>query len=292
MGRATVTALIQQAPAPLATDVYSLEMTAKDVASLEAAAPLIPAGTRISVTFLPGEEPQARVAAAAAVRRLGFTPVPHISARRISSSGELESYLDALVDQAQVEEVFVVAGDPPAPMGPYEDALAVIRTGLLPRYGVRRVGVSGYPEGHPEITRDQLRRAMLDKKAELQAQGLDYAIMTQFAFDAEPVLRWLAELRGDGVHGQVRIGVPGPASIKTLLRFAARCGVGASASVMRKYGVSLTKLLGHAGPDLLVHALAVGLQPDIHGDVALHFYPFGGLVRTAEWVAQFARDER
>jgi len=292
MTTATATAPNAILPTHRLADQYSLEMTAKDTASLAEAAPLIAPGTRISVTFLPGEEPDARIAAAAMVRRLGFVPVPHISARRLGSSAELEAYLEALIAQAQVNEVFVVAGDPPTPLGPFEDALAVIRSGLLARYGIGHVGISGYPEGHPEIGHDKLRKAMLDKQAELHAQSIDYAIMTQFGFDPQPVLHWLAQIRADGVHGQVRVGVPGPTSIKTLLRFATRCGVGASASVLKKYGISVTRLLGTAGPDRFVNALASGLQPDLHGDVALHFYPFGGLTRTAQWVAEFAQTAR
>ena len=78
-------------------------------------------------------------------------------------------------------------------------------------------------------------------------------------------------------------GVPGPAGIKRLLAFAARCGVGASTSVLKKYGISVTNLLGSAGPDKLVDAFAKGLDRE-HGRVRLHFYPFGGMVKTLEWV--------
>ncbi len=52
---------------------------------------------------------------------------------------------------------------------------------------------------------------------------------------------------------------------------------------MARYGVSLGRLLGSAGPDELVDRLAAGLRPE-HGPVRLHFYPFGGLVRTVEWI--------
>ena len=62
---------------------YSLEMTGKDVPGLLEAKDSIPAGTRINVTFLGNEDLEMRVAAAKAVRELGFTPVPHISARRL-----------------------------------------------------------------------------------------------------------------------------------------------------------------------------------------------------------------
>ena len=52
-------------------DNYSIEMTAKDVPHLEAAADVIPQGTKIPVTFLPGEDFPMRIAAARRVRELG-----------------------------------------------------------------------------------------------------------------------------------------------------------------------------------------------------------------------------
>jgi methylenetetrahydrofolate reductase (NADPH) len=182
----------------------------------------------------------------------------------------------------------VVAGDLATPAGPYFDALAVIKSGLLGKYGVRNVGISGYPEGHPDFSTQKLWQALRDKRQALTDLGHSYDIVTQFGFDAKPVLDWLAELRDSGVTAPVRIGVPGPASVKTLLRFAARCGVGASASVMAKYGVSIAKLLNTAGPDALVAELAGSLDPARHGEVFMHLYPFGGLTKTAQWVRDFS----
>ncbi len=113
-------------------------------------------------------------------------------------------------------------------------------------------------------------------------------IVTQFSFDPDAVLDWLVQLRARGLDTPVRVGIPGPASIKALLRFAARCGVGASASVMKKYGISLTNLIGSAGPDKLVDSFARQLD-ESHGPVRLHFYPFGGMVKTAEWIVDYNR---
>jgi methylenetetrahydrofolate reductase (NADPH) len=264
-------------------------MTARDIEQLEAAAHIVPAGTIVSITFLPGESFASRVDAAAAVHRLGLRPVPHLSARRLTSAGELEGFLDALAQRIALEHVFIVAGDLAQPSGPYQDALAVIRSGMLERYGVRHVGIAGYPEGHPGIDGPRLWQALEDKQHELGARGLASSIMTQFGFDADPVMAWLAELRERGIDVPVRVGVAGPASIKTLLRFAARCGVGASAKVMRKYGPSITRLLGTAGPDPILAELANGLDPAAHGDVSLHFYPFGGFAKTAEWITDYCR---
>ncbi len=265
------------------TDGYSLEMTAKDFDALHEAAPGIAPDTPVAITFLPGETIDARVAAAAAVRRLGFEPMPHLSARRIATLGELDTMLGRAVDEAGARRAFIVAGDPPEPAGPFADTLSIIRTGLLEKHGFRAIGVAGHPEGHPNMTGEALWHALTAKLDALDERGLGALIVTQFGFDADPFIDWLTELRARGIMAPVRIGVPGPAGIKTLLRFAARCGVGASAAVMTKYGVSITQLLGKAGPDRLVDALAARLTP-AHGPVRLHFYPFGGLVNTVEWI--------
>ena len=270
-------------------DHYSIEMTAKDLPALEAAAPLIPPSTKIPVTFLPNETFEARIDTASRVRELGFIPIPHISARRLASHDELRRFLAGLQEKAQIDHAFVVAGDPPEPHGPFADALAIIRTGLLAEYGVKRVGISGYPEGHPEIGNEKLWTSSIEKQLELNERGHDFAIVTQFAFDATPVLNWLEQLRSNNVNALVRVGIPGPASVKTLLRFATRCGVGASAKVMAKYGVSITKLLTTAGPDKLMQDFSRRLDHSKHGDVLFHLYPFGGLEATARWVRDFQR---
>ncbi|MEO8724013.1 MAG: hypothetical protein ABI395_10940 [Sphingobium sp.] len=92
--------------------------------------------------------------------------------------------------------------------------------------------------------------------------------VTQFAFDAAPILRWFAELRQREIDAPVRIGV------------------GASTAVLAKYGISITKLLGNASPDRLIDTLEAGPSPR-HGKVRLHFYPFGGLARTVAWINDY-----
>ena len=96
---------------------FSIEITAKDAEQLDEAATFLPANTMVSITFLPGESFASRVDAAVRVAALGFKPVPHVSARRLTSEGELEGFLDALAGRIALERVFVVAGDlPPFPI--------------------------------------------------------------------------------------------------------------------------------------------------------------------------------
>jgi methylenetetrahydrofolate reductase (NADPH) len=253
------------APA-IVTEGYSLEMTAKDRDALTIAAPQIAPDTPIAITFLPGETMDARIAAACHVRALGFEPMPHLSARRITSHDELAEMVARL---------------------PFADTLSVVRTGLMEAHGIKAIGIAGHPDGHPAMDTDGLWRTLDEKCAEITQRGMAPLIVTQFGFDAAPFLAWLKTLRARGIDVPVRIGVPGPAGIKTLLRFAAHCGVGASAAVMTKYGVSITKLLGTAGPDTLIDALAAGLATD-HGPIRLHFYPFGGLERTVAWINDYS----
>lgn len=273
------------------TEGFSLEMTARDIGALHEAAPMIPAQTPIAIPWLPGEALEARVAAAVAVRGLGCEPMPHFSARRIVDAGEFEAYLAAVVEQAGVRRCFVVAGDPPEPQGPFFDSAALIATGAFERAGITAIGIGGHPDGHPQMSEAQCWAAIENKVAAITARGMAPLIVTQFGFDARSVLDWLTALRARGIDAPVRIGVPGPAGIKRLLGFAARCGVGASASVMKKYGVSLGNLLGSAGPDRMVGAFARELGPE-HGRVRLHFYPFGGIAKTVEWIAAWERQNK
>ena len=264
-------------------DGYSLEMTAKEIEGLREAAPLIRPGTQVAVTFLPGEELSQRVEAAVLVRELGFEPIVHLSARRIESVEQLDWYLGEITTKAKVKRVFIIAGDPPEPEGPYSDSLQIIESGLLEKHGIEIVGVGGHPEGHPNNTPADLWIWMEKKIAAVRAHGMTPLVVTQFAFDDDAIVEWLAEMRARGIDVPVRLGVPGPAGIKRLLGFAKRCGVGASASVMKKYGISITNLIGSAGPDKLVNSLGKKLGPQ-HGRVRLHFYPFGALTASAEWI--------
>jgi methylenetetrahydrofolate reductase (NADH) len=266
---------------------FSLEMTGKDVEHLVAARHTIPQGTRVNVTYLEGEDLQQRLGAVRAVRDCGFVPVPHISARRLDSQQTLETYLSALAGERATDNVFVVAGDPATPHGPYADALAIIDTGLLEPYGVRHISVSGYPEGHPDIAEPVLWSALEDKASTLEQRGLPGAVITQFGFDADAVLGWIEQARSRGVTMPVRVGVPGPAGIKRLVRYAARFGVGTSAGIAKKYGFSITNLLGTAGPERFILALAEGYSAERHGEVKLHFYTFGGLGATSRWIEDF-----
>lgn len=265
-------------------DLYSIEATPKDAAALTSLHADVPKPHEVFVPYLPEEQDETRIAACVTLRDSGFEPVPHLSARRIGSVEDLDRLLGALRHRAGVTRVFLIAGDVAQPVGPFADTLSLIETGLLEGHGIRRVGIAGHPDGHPDVAEAILWNAMCDKVAALAARGLDPQIVTQFSFDAQQVLCWLRAVRERGIDAPVRIGVPGPAGVRTLFRYATRCGVTASASAVAKYGLSLGRLLGSAAPDKFLAELKAGFDPNRTGDVRLHLFPFGGFAQTADWM--------
>ncbi|WP_099487171.1 methylenetetrahydrofolate reductase [Stenotrophomonas sp. EMP41] len=265
---------------------FSLEVSAKAMPALRAEADRIPRGTVISIPYLASEDDDARLTAARTVRALGLEPMPHLSARRVGSRAALERFLERAAGEAGVERCLLIAGDLATPAGPFADSASIIQTGLLEQYGIKVVGIGGHPEGHPAMSSDE-RWQVLERKCQgIEARGMAPLIVTQFAFDADAVLAWLDALRARGISVPVLVGVPGPASISRLLRYAAMCGVGASASMLARYGISIGRLLGTAGPEVFVDRLVKGLT-SAHGPVSPHFYPFGGVAPSLDWMAQY-----
>ncbi len=269
------------------TNGYSIEITAKDLQGLREVAAKLPPKTAVAIAFLPGETLEARLDAAKLIQDLGFQPTPHFSARRLLSEGDFTGMLSRMVKEAGVKHCLAVAGDPAQALGPYPDTRALLESGWYEYYGIQEIGLAGHPDGHPCMSREECFTVLQQKCQIVRERGMNPRIVTQFCFDPDAVEQWLLDLRSYGIEAPVRVGIPGPANIKLLLKFASRCGVGASAAVMKKYGVSISKLIGTAGPDQMVDVLARRLTPS-HGTVDLHFYPFGGLQRTVDWINSYA----
>ena len=266
-------------------DGYSVEITPAGAARIGSFATHLPAGTTVNVTFLPGSDIAGTVSVCRRLRAEGFNPVPHLAARSLTGRSQLERTLDELVTHAAVTEVLVIAGGVDRPLGPFASSMDLLETGLLERRGIRTVGVAGHPEGSPDIPAPELARALARKNAWARDTGLDVYIETQFCFDADTVAAWERRLRADGNRLPIRVGVPGPATVKTLLRFAQVSGVGPSMLFLTRQARSVTRLLAQQQPDRFVARLAELVAADPGSLVrGLHFYPFGGLAKTAEWV--------
>ncbi|HXO92460.1 MAG TPA: hypothetical protein VN849_16855 [Stellaceae bacterium] len=223
------------------------------------------------------------VAACARLRDAGFEPVPHIAVRRLASFTQASDFLQRAVGQAQVRAALIIGGDPDHPVGPFPDSHDFLASGLVERHGLRAVAFAGYPEGHPRIAARTLDEALRAKVALARRQGLDVSLVTQFGFDAAPILRWIEALRAQHVICPVRVGIAGPATVATLAKFAVRCGIGESLRALARGYTAFARILAEAGPDALVDALVDGEDRDFPID-GLHVFTFGGVRRAAAWM--------
>jgi methylenetetrahydrofolate reductase (NADPH) len=261
----------------------SIEVSPRDELAGERLRDLFPQGTRVFVNYPASVTHHDIVAACARLRRAGFLPVPHVAARRLASYTQAADFLRRAAADAAIDEVLLIGGDADPPVGPFGDALALLQSDLLERHGVRRVGVAGYPEGHPLIARRTLDAALRDKLTLARERGLAVETVTQFGFEPLPILRWVSAFRREVADCPVRIGVAGPASVATLAKFAVRCGIGASLRALARDHAAFARVLVEATPDRLIVALAAGEDPA--APLAnLHFFTFGGVRRTSEWL--------
>lgn len=271
---------------------FSVETTPGSAAKVDDFGALLPAGTTVNVTQLPGSSVSDTVAVCRRLRAEGMEPVPHIAARSIESHAALANYLEGLTEEAAIAEVLVIGGGVDSPVGPYAETMDVLRSGQLESAGIRKVGVAGHPEGSPDISADGLATALRAKNEWAAATGIETYIETQFCFDAGAILKWEKSIRDAGNALPIHIGVPGLASLKTLLKFAQVSGIGPSMRVLTRQTRNIARLLTVQAPDKLLVGLADGLQADPDCLIRhLHFYPFGGLAKTVSWVDQVVAGE-
>jgi methylenetetrahydrofolate reductase (NADPH) len=267
---------------------YSLEATRPSAAEVAALAEIVPAGTRVYVSAVPSHPVAEVIDAARQLAAAGFEPVPHLAVRNLAGARELDAVLSRLGREAGVRRVLVIAGDRDVPAGEFRNSLAVIDSGALRRHGIVEVGIAGYPDGHPRIPQPELERALADKIRAAESTGIKVHIVTQFCFEAGTILDWIARLRAFGLEQPVRIGLAGPTSLAALLRYAQRCGVRASAQVLARQAGLMRQLFALAAPDALAHAIVEARATRPLGEIAPHFFSFGGLARTARWAQAVA----
>jgi methylenetetrahydrofolate reductase (NADPH) len=96
-------------------------------------------------------------------------------------------------------------------------------------------------------------------------------------------------VRAYGFEQPVRIGLAGPTSLSSLLRYASRCGVRASAQTLAQRAGLIRQLFALTVPDDLIRTLAdaAPAQKSTH-HVSAHFFSFGGLGATARWTRAVA----
>ena len=241
-------------------------------------------GATVFITFLPGSKFEDTTAVAVRLRGEGFNPVPHFAARSVPSRAFLGESLARLTGEADVDQALLIGGALNQPLGEFSNTMQLLDTGLFDKHGIGRIGIAGHPEGSPDIPDAQVRTALAWKNAFAERTGASMYIVTQFCFEAAPVIAWDKCIQAEGNRLPVYIGLPGLASLKALIGHARACGVGPSMRFLTRQARNVTKLLTVSAPDRLVTALAAYRAGDpecgVHG---VHIYPLGGLKKSARW---------
>lgn len=249
----------------------------------------LPRELPVTVTASPRHGLEPTLALTETLARVGFPAVPHLAARLVYDEAHLTEILHRL-EAAGVGDVFVVAGDGERPAGDFTDSLQLLtamhrlRESGVAR-GLNQVGVTGYPEGHPLISDEELMRALCTK------QPLSTYVVTQMCFGAKAVSSWVTEARQSGLRLPVHVGVAGAIDQRKLLRVVGRIGVGQSARFLRKHRHGLVRLLRPGGyrPDHVVLRLAADMADPARRVAGLHLYTLGDVAATEQWRQQMLR---
>ena len=268
-------------------DVASIEVTAKQIDKLPILQQHLARGTRVFIALLDAGDVEGQITFAAALQQSGFQVIPHVPARFVRDEEDLKTRLAGFVKNG-VTQILALGGGAPQPIGKFDAAIQLMETGLIESHGITRMGIAGHPEGNPDITKihgeAMLLKALKQKQAWLKEKNIEGFIATQFLFDAEPLAFWAKGLREAGIELPLHVGIPGPASLKTLVRYAALCGVGHSARFIRKQALNITKLLTVSEPTEFVEQLAkLHFEKPELKIAGPHLYPFGGFDKLFAW---------
>lgn len=267
----------------------SIELTPREVERIGPLSGVLGPGRAVYVTAIPGSPHQRTIDAAARIAADGLRPVPHVAVRSFPALADVERFLRSLVDVAGVDEVLLIAGSIPQPAGDLDSTLQVLRSGLLEHVGIRRAGVAGHPEGHPDVPQERIDAALSEKNEIAAAGSLDLHVVTQFAFSAEAYVSWERRIRAAGITLPVHAGLPGVTSARKLLRYGISCGIGPSLRVLRKQtrGIAFLVSRGVFRPDGIASGIAAAVSSD-RGSLfrSFHLYPFGGFEDTVRWLRE------
>ena len=146
---------------------FSIEITMKtDLTEL-------PKVKDIYITMLPGNDYREVATKAAELIKSGFNPVPHFPARSIKNQAELKDYINRCKDGG-VKQALVIGGSA-QPIGDFHCSLQLLKTGLFEGW---KIGIAGHPDGSPDISDQDLEKAMIDKKPYADYIAVSYTHLT------------------------------------------------------------------------------------------------------------------
>ena len=249
---------------------WSMEILPQNVSDISFIPDLI---KEVYITMIPGSRYSDCIKATQKIQASGKQAVPHLTARTFPGVEELRACLSGL-QAAGIERILLIGGGVPKPAGMFSSVMDMLRTELFTEYGIKSLDFAGHPEGNADDPDSDYH--LLEKLRWTEKRKIPTRIVTQWSLDAEKTNNWIDSLRKNGVQNPIHLGIPGPSTLNTLLRFARVCGVKASTQVLRKQGLNISKLMFVNKPDKIVS--------ELQGYDQLHLYPFGGIAKSSDWL--------
>ena len=238
----------------------------------------------IYITYLPDENSKNVIRTAKKLKLEGYEVIPHLPARTIVNKNDLEKYIGELANESGCSKMLIIGGGGNQ-AGEISSSIDVLKTDFLSKYNYQFVGVAGHPEGSPDISNENLDLAIKQKNDFAKNVDFKMYLATQFFFEAKSLIDWEKHLVKIGNTLPIHAGIPGPASIKTLINYARSCGIGNSLRFLTKQAFNLTKLATLNTPDKLIYDLANYVETNKSTNLKnIHFYAFGGMKKTSEWL--------
>ena len=263
---------------------YSIETTPNVYEKYGKFSNLVPFNNSIYVTYLPGETSSRVIYTAKKLTEEGFNVIPHLPARTIKDNNELEKYIGDLSEKAGCDKILLIGGGV-SQKGKITSSLDILKTDLLSKYQFKEVGFAGHPEGNPDIPEEELDKAIIQKNEFVKNVDFKSYLATQFFFESSSLKAWEEKLNSLNNELEIHAGIPGPATLKTLISYATSCGIGNSIRFLSKQAINITKIMKTRTPDKLIADLADYKEEYPNSKLTkLHFYAFGGIQRTSEWL--------
>ena len=269
---------------------YSIEVMPRTAEKVEDFKAILPPSTRVYIAHIEGTPIEDMVATAKRLADDGFQVMPHFPARIIKDQDTLADWIARYQGEADVRQALLLAGSPTTPLGAFDSSMQLLDTELFDKAGFERLHVAGHPEGNKDIDPKggtaNVEEALRWKNDFNQRTDAKMAIITQFAFEAGPIIEWANGVQAAGIDLPIHIGIAGPAKLQTLIKFAIACGVGPSLKVLQKRAMDVTKLVLPYEPDDVVTELAHHKAANPGFAIThVHLFPLGGIKTSAAWAA-------
>ena len=272
-------------------NTYSIETTPNVYAKYGGFNDFLSKKHPIYITYLPDENADNVINTAKKLKEEGYEVIPHLPARTIINENELEKYIGDLANVSGCSKILIIGGGG-TQAGNISSTMEVLKSDLLSKFDYKYVGVAGHPEGSPDISNQNLDLAIQEKNNFAKNVDFQMYIATQFFFEAKSLIDWEKHLSSIGNNLPIHAGIPGPASIKTLINYARSCGIGNSLRFISKQAFNLTKLATLSTPDKLIYDLANYINTNKSTNLEnIHFYAFGGMKKTADWLNQLGSSD-